>query len=168
MVNCPAGEDGGKEAVRAVAVGKGPEKSPGVDEVGGKSLACRRDAGKLRAVFQQVGDDQFVFLRRDGADAVDEPASRPHARGGARQEPPLGLHAFFQIRRGDPPADLRIPPEGAEARAGGVQEDPVEGPGKSCGRLPPHRPFAFPRSSPPAVLPPRGASATVRHGDRAP
>ena len=105
--------------------GARPEESSGVDERRGeRSRGYQLEIGMI---FKKFSDDHLVFLRGDGADAVDEAAARTDVLRGPCEEEILELHASVEIGRGDPPADLGVSPEGAEPRTGGVQEDPVEG-----------------------------------------
>ena len=40
--------------------------------------------------------------------------------------------AAFQVDFGDPPLDIGVAPEGAEAGAGDIEEDVAEAPGRGC------------------------------------
>jgi len=102
-------------------MGEGPEEACWIDELRwNPSCDWRFDERKIGTAVKKILNDGFVFFRRNGADAVDEAAARPDAIRGASEQTFLDLHAVVEILRGEPPADLRVPPDRAEARAGGV------------------------------------------------
>ncbi len=68
----------------------------------------------------------FGLLGLIGADAVEEPPSPSHGRGSPPQHGQLQGGQALKVFRTPQPLPLGMPPQNPEARAGGIQEHPLE------------------------------------------
>ena len=74
----------------------------------------------------------LVFARQDGTGGIDQPPARPRGCRGFRQKLVLDRDQLRQPLRRQPPFQFRLPPPGAGAAAGRIQQHQIEGPGQGC------------------------------------
>ena len=80
----------------------------------------------LRFPVQQMFDHLLVLLRLGGAGGVDQLPAGTQRSETAPQEGALKPGHSWEVRLGQPPAKVRVGPQGGGPGAGGVQQDEVE------------------------------------------
>ncbi len=94
-----------------------------------RSRFARRDRieREVRPGGQTGARLRFALLGLEGTDAVDQPPAFPDPCGGARQKRGLQGRQGGDVGRPHIPQHVRMAAEGSGGRAGGVEEDGVEG-----------------------------------------
>ena len=121
-------EAGGEEAVRVVSVGQEPEEAVVVDQISdpvGRLFAARDPPA--RACRHEALDHGLVLFGRDRAGRVDEASSGPQDGRGGFEQRALDLRELGEVFGAHAPARIGIAAQRAESRAGGIDEDAVEG-----------------------------------------
>lgn len=90
-------------------------------------LGVDRDALPVGMLGEEAGDLALALGDLQRAGAVDEEAAGGDPAGGAGDEAMLQLRQFLDLRRLLEAADVGVAAQRAGGRAGGVEEDGVEG-----------------------------------------
>ncbi|CAN4024092.1 5'-nucleotidase, partial [Dysosmobacter welbionis] len=110
------------KAVGAVAVGPQSHLALGLPHRSGQGEGR---AAKVRVLCQEAVGYTLVLLRQDRAGGVHQRAAGPHVPGGVVQDRPLDHRQGEQVVRLFVP-DIRLLPDDAETRAGGVYQHHIE------------------------------------------
>src|SRR5262249_55164010 len=118
------------ERFELIAEGQGAERAPFVEEIPQGPMLFehgRNYALEFGMCIQKGPDDLVVLVGLARAGRVHETSAGTDGRRQTFQHLPLCGGKWRKVRFSPPPADVRIAADRAEAGAGGVDEDEVEG-----------------------------------------